>query len=671
MRVQENRNPGNGRRPSVAKTASHVALGAVRGAGWLAFALLWRTALVAGVVIFVAVAITYARLPDSSAFLDDRARGSVVMQDVHGEVFAWRGDHFAGAVDVDEVSPLLRNAVIATEDRRFYQHFGISLRGIASAIRINLSEGRGPLSGHGGSTITQQTAKLLCLGHSFDPQVWPSEVEFEADCREAFLWRKFREAVFAVALEARYAKAEILEIYLNRAYFGAGARGVEAASRRYFNVSASALDASQSAMLAGLLSAPSYYAPTTDLQRSQDRAAVVLRLMSEQGYLDDQPENIAPAVVAETAAQNRGEAFADWIMETGPDFLTSRTMEDVIVATTFDPIAQQQAEGALASVLLEQGHEASPLQAAIIVMSPDGEVRAMIGNRNFDGIEGQFNRAVHATRQTGSAFKPFVYAAALDMGYNPLATTIDEPITIRVPGAPPWTPRNFTRQHYGEVTHLEALSRSLNIPVVALSQEIGLEPVQAVARNFGITGEMADAPALVLGVSGASLLEMTSAYAGFLNAGIAVAPYGLMSLSLRGDDAPLMEHVQSPGERVISEAAAAQLVYMLHSVIETGTGRRAAIPGIELAGKTGTTQSHRDAWFIGFSGEYVVGVWVGNDDNSPLDNVTGGGLPAQIWRETMARLHEDIAASPLPMTAPGPMPFSQLEQDRFFWNGIY
>ncbi|NNF71745.1 MAG: PBP1A family penicillin-binding protein [Rhodobacteraceae bacterium] len=625
------------------------------------FRMLWGLTWRVGGIAVIALAIIdswYAvSLPPVTALLDARARGSVTMVDRDDQIFAWRGEQFGGQITADTVSPNLKNAIIATEDRRFYRHFGLSPRGVASAIRINLREGRGPLQGHGGSTITQQVAKLLCLGVPYDPASGMSEAEYETDCRRTTLARKAKEAVYSLALEARYSKDEILTIYLNRAYLGAGSRGFEAAAQRYFGKSAAEVTPAEGAMLAGLLVAPSRFAPTANLQRAQDRANLILGLMEDQGYLTTAEADRGranPAQLSQAAERRAGGYFADWVMDKAPAYLTSETTEDVIVRTTFDQRIQTAAEEALQYVFDTKVREGSKAQAAIVVMSADGAVRAMVGGRKFRGVSGQFNRAIQAKRQTGSAFKPFVYAAALELGYGPNDVVRDEPLTIDIPGSGPWTPRNYTNEFYGPVTLTHALKHSLNIPAVKVSETVGRENVRTIAEAFGITDDLADGPALALGVSESTLLEMTGAYAGILNGGTSVTPYGLTELRIKGDDTPLIGQEGGLGERVISQNAAQELVYMMHQVVVSGTGGRAALPDRPVAGKTGTTQAARDAWFLGFSADYVAGVWMGYDDNTPLTGVTGSGLPAEIWQETMRRVHEGLPVRALPMTVPEP-----------------
>jgi 1A family penicillin-binding protein len=618
----------------------------------------WRVTAVVTLVVGVLVGITYSTLPDYKTLMDGRAKGSVTLLDSAGEVFAWRGDQFGGVVTADTVSPHLKNAVIATEDRRFYLHPGVDPIGIASAIRINLSEGRGPLQGNGGSTITQQTAKLLCFGNAFVSSEWKSEADYIADCRRSSLSRKAREAIYAMAMEVKYTKDQILSVYLNRAYLGGGAYGAEAAAQRYFGKSAAALNPAEGAMIAGLLTAPSTLAPTANLERSRNRASVVVGLMRRQGYLSDQDAALAlanPAELSEAAERQAGGYFADWVMASGPEFFTRDTTEDVIIRTTLDQRIQRAAEDALTYIFDEKVREGSEAQAAIVVMSADGAVRAMVGGRKTK-VVGAFNRATQAKRQTGSAFKPFVYATAVELGYSYDSVVVDEPLCLNIPGSGRWCPENYTRNYKGRVSLTEALAQSLNIPAVKISESVGRDLVRKVASDFGIDSDLAAGPALALGASESTLLEMTGAYAGILNGGSSVTPYGLVELKLLGETEPLMGTGGGIGERVIQESAAQELIYMMTKVIEGGTGSRARLPGREAAGKTGTTQAARDAWFLGFTADYVAGVWMGYDDNTPLKGVTGGGLPAEIWQETMVRVHEGIDPKPLPMLRPQPRP---------------
>ncbi|WP_435311743.1 transglycosylase domain-containing protein [Primorskyibacter sedentarius] len=622
--------------------------------------LIWRltsrVALVVVLILALSVGYFYTKLPDITALLDGRARGSVTLLDRNGEVFAWRGDQFGGVVTASSVSPHLKNAVVATEDKRFYWHPGIDPIGIASAIRINLREGRGPLSGHGGSTLSQQTAKLLCLGVEYDPTQWKDEAEYVQDCRRGSLSRKLKEALYALAMEVKFTKDEILSIYLNRAYLGGGAYGAEAAAQRYFGKPASALNPAEAAMIAGLLTAPTTLSPTNNLERSQNRANVVIGLMEAQDYLTDAEASNAranPARLSEAAEAKAGGYFADWVMDSGPEFFTRKTSEDVIIGTTLDQRLQEAAEQAMISVFENKVRAGSKAQAAIVVMSSDGAVRAMVGGRKTR-VTGAFNRATQARRQVGSAFKPFVFATALELGYSPYDIVVDEPLTLNVPGSGPWSPQNYTKTFKGRVTLIEALEDSLNIPAVKISESVGRDLVIRVAEDFGFGNDISDTPAMALGTSESTLLEMTGAYAGILNGGSSVTPYGLVELHLRGDDDPLMDITGGIGERVIRKEAAGQLIFMMEKVVSEGTGRRARLEGRQAAGKTGTTQAARDAWFVGFTADYVAGVWMGYDDNTPLTGVTGGGLPAEIWRETMERVHAGLPARPLPMVVPEP-----------------
>ncbi len=608
----------------------------------------WRGALVGSLVLALWTGFYYVQLPPLEDQLDGRSRGSVQLLDRYGNIFAWRGEQFDGSLRAQTVSPFLKNAVVSTEDKRFYSHFGISPRGIASAIRINLSEGRGPLSGNGGSTITQQVAKLLCLGDTG---------KTERECRRQSLWRKLQEMPFSFALELKYTKDDILSIYLNRAYLGAGAYGFEAAAQRYFAKSARDLTPSESAMLAGLLTAPSHFAPTRNLARAQGRASIVIGLMQAQGYLTRVEAEIAladPATLSTVAQTLVGGDYADWVMTMDGDEVlqafTRDTAEDVSILTSFDPDIQRAAEAALENVFATRVSAGSDAQAAIVVMSPDGAVRAVVGGRNIEGD--YFNRATQARRQTGSSFKPFVYAAALEAGWTPNAVVEDAPLTINVPGSGPWSPQNYSRTYRGLMTLTEAMAKSINTVAVRVSEEVGRERVRAMAMDFGITSDIATGPAVALGVSEVSLLEMTGAYAGFLNGGRLSKPFGMLDLTLSDGSRPFNVGRPSQGRRVLSELADGYLIYMLNQVVETGSGRRAQIEGWQMGGKTGTTQGAKDAWFIGFTADYVAGVWMGYDDNTPLVGVTGSGLPAQIWKETMERVHAGRTPRPLPMIIP-------------------
>lgn len=631
----------------------------------------WRVGLIAGLILAGAVGYFYSTLPEANALLDGRQRGSVTLLDAEGRVFAWRGDQFGGVVTASSISPHLKNAVIATEDRRFYRHLGVSPRGIASAVRINLREGRGPFSGNGGSTITQQTAKLLCLGVPYDKENWASEAAYEADCRRGSLSRKIKEAVYAFALEAKYTKDEILAIYVNRAYLGGGAFGAEAAAQRYFGKTSGQVTPAEAAMLAGLLAAPTSLAPTNNLQRSQNRAATVVRLMEQEGYLTAAQARDAldnPARLSEAAEARAGGFFADWVMSSGPEFFTRNTTEDVVIRTTLDPRIQSAAEEAMQFIFENKVREGSEAQAAIVVMSSDGAVRAMVGGRDTK-VVGAFNRATQARRQTGSAFKPFVFAAALDLGYSPYDIIDDSPYCVNIPGSGEWCPNNYDRSFSGQVTMVDAFARSLNIPAVKVAQTVGLELVRTVAGQFGIQSDLAAGPALALGASDSTLIETTGAFAGILNGGSAVTPYGLIELRMQGEDEPMMSATGGMGERVIRQEAAEQLTWMMHQVTTRGTGTRANLKDREVAGKTGTTQAARDAWFIGYSADYVTGVWMGYDDNTPLTGVTGGGLPSEIWHEVMTRVHKGMPARPLPMQAPlQRAPEPQVSQGQEQWQ---
>ena len=607
--------------------------------------------LVIALITTIAVIYYKINLPPLNDMLDARAKGSVILLDKNKRTFAWRGEQFGAIAHANTISTHLKNAILAVEDKRFYGHFGISPRGIAGAIRINLREGRGALTGHGGSTITQQTAKLLCLGKPYKAKDWKSESQYEANCRQSSLWRKVKEALFAIALELEFTKDEILTLYLNRVFLGAGSRGFQAASQRYFDKPASDLNPAESAMLAGLLVAPSRYAPTNNLSKSQNRANIILNLMEQQGLLSKElakyyKEN--PAKLSIKASQKAGGHFADWVMQSAPHFFTSKTTEDVTIETTFDPKIQEAAEEVLEYIFREKVDPNSRAQVAIVIMSPDGAVRAMIGGRQLQAL-GAFNRSTQALRQPGSAFKPIVYAAALEQGYKPNDLIRDEAFEIKIPGSGSWTPQNNEKKFNGIVSLTDALSKSLNIPAIKLAQRVGMENVGQISKDLGINSKISTNPAVALGVSETTLLELTSAYGTILNDGIKVLPYGLKKLSLETGGTFSKKTASPKNQRVLRSETAHGMIYMLEKALSDGTGKKATFSNWEAAGKTGTTQDARDAWFIGFTSEYIAGVWMGYDNNEPLTGVTGGGLPAEIWSLIMNKIHNNINPKPLPM----------------------
>ena len=602
---------------------------AVRWVVGMLWGFAWRLVAVLLLVLGTATTVYYSQLPASTELFDGRGTGSMTLRDRDGAVFAWRGEQYGGELRVSEVSPHLVNAVIAAEDKRYYNHIGIDPRGIARAMYQNIKAGR---LVQGGSTLTQQVAKNVFLD------------------AERSLERKIKELPMALALEFKYTKEEILSVYLNRVYLGAGTHGFEAASQRYFGKSARVLTPAQAAMLAGLLRAPSRYAPTNDLARAQGRASVIVRLMEEQGYLSQREtiEALAnPAVLSQAAAARAGGAFADWIMEDGgqDQFLDLLKAADVELETTFDPKLQRMAEAALADVFERKVRKGSEAQAAVVLMDYDGAVRAMVGGRERGAA--RFNRATQALRQTGSAFKPIVYAAGLERGLRPLDVFQDIPLTIGN-----WSPKNYGGGYRGPVTMREALARSINTVAVRVSEQAGRGRVRELAGSMGITTEIAPGPAIALGTSEAKLIEMVGAFATIANGGNRATPYGVRAITLRGDDTPIDRRSPGTGASVLSAESAGLLTHMMQAVVNDGTGKRAKMEGWEVAGKTGTTQKARDAWFIGYTSDFVAGVWMGYDDNRPLTGVTGGGLPAEIWAEVMKRVHEGRTPKPLKAIKP-------------------
>jgi len=605
--------------------------------------LLWlsvNVSVIVSVILFIAVVNYVNKLPPIEELLDDRKRGSVTLLDRNNEVFAWRGNQFGGILKSNVLNPVLHDAIISVEDRTFYSHYGVSLRGILGAIRINLREGRGPFSGHGGSTITQQVAKILCL--------LQGDINTQKHCRRSTISRKLLEIPFALALEYAYSKKDILSIYINRVYLGSGAYGFEAASERYFNKSSSELSIGEAALLAGLLKAPTRYSPINNKDLSQSRALTVLKIMRDQKQIsvtDFEKAVKSLPIIQENNINEIGSYYADWVMQDAPQEITTQSKEDIIIRTYFDPKIQKAVDNTILSFLETEIMSDSKAQIAIVVMSADGHVRAMSGGRPSEKIPGQFNRAYQAKRQPGSAFKPFVYGAALDIGISPNTILTDEPVTIMFGenNYKEYSPKNYDNKYLGPVTIEEAFSKSLNTVAVKVGTQIGINRVKTLARELGIETFIPSEPSIALGSSEVNLLELTTAYAGILNNGTKVYAKGWRDLSVKKSNEIIIKEGSERGFRVFSKLAAQTLKYLMFSSVETGTGKNASVKNWQIAGKTGTSQSFRDAWFVGFSTNYVIGVWMGNDDNRPLKNVSGGGLPAKIFSKIMTKISFELA----------------------------
>ncbi len=562
-------------------------------------------------------------LPDTDELIAGSRQARVTLLAADGSILAERGVSGAPYVRLGEISPWLVKAVLATEDRRFYRHFGLDVLGTARALLRNLVSGSYVA---GGSTITQQLAKNLYL------------------TPERSLTRKIRELFLALWLEARLSKDQILELYLNRVYFGAGAWGVEAASRTYFDKPARQLNLAEAAMLAGLLKAPSRYAPTRDLARARARAATVLGLMVDAGYIDAATAERARENPAKLAPEGGSFAayFTDWVLERLTRFL-GKPERDLVIRTTLDAGLQHAVERAVTRRLARR----PGLQAAVVVLDAGGAVRALSGGRSYRAS--RFNRAIAGRRQPGSAFKPFVYAAAFARGYRPENVIDDRPFAIG-----DWRPRNAGGRYYGRITLERAFAKSVNSVAVRLAYEIGPEKVAALARRMGITSELRAVPSLALGTSELSPFELASAYLPFVTGGIRRPPFAVSRVADTGGGV-LYRHV--PTEiRVLSPQVVASMRRLLRAAVEDGTGRNARLEDRTVFGKTGTTQNGRDGWFVGFSGRRLIAVWVGRDDDRAVKGLTGGGLPARIWRDIMRGIpaeREVAAAAAAPATGAG------------------
>ena len=577
--------------------------------------------LVAWVVLFVVMA---PRLPDTAELFADSAQAKVTVLAADGVPIAVRGGG-GGVVPLSEISPWLVDAVVATEDQRFFHHVGIDPVGLARAALDNLRAGEVVA---GGSTITQQLAKNLYL------------------TPERSLGRKVQELTLALWLEARLSKKEILTLYLNRAYLGAGAYGAEAASRRYFGKPAADLTLAEAAMLAGLLKAPSALAPTSNLAGARQRAGVVLARMEAEGFITPAQAQAARAKPARLApeAEALGAWFVDWVLDGLTDHL-GKPGEDLVVRTTLDRRAQRAAEQAVEHTLQEASTRNRVDEAAVVMLDASGAVRAMVGGR--DHADGPFNRAVAARRQPGSAFKPFVYVTALEAGWLPGNTIDDRPLQLAG-----WRPENVDRRFRGQITLTEAFADSVNTAAVRLAQTVGPARVAAKARELGVVSAMQPVPSIALGTSEVSLLELTGAYLPFATGGIRRPLHGVTSVEDASGKA-LYRHVATE-VRVVPAAAAAGMQQLLTAVVSDGTGRAARLPDRVAAGKTGTSQDGRDAWFVGYAGSWIAGVWLGNDDNRPMKGVHGGDLPARIWKEAMLATPKPAGPPPTPLQKPAP-----------------
>lgn len=549
-------------------------------------------------------------LPDISTLTQVRKAPSIVLRTQSGQIIGSSGDIYGEYIRYNNIPADLVKAVVATEDRQFFQHFGIDPLGLLRAAVANFRAGR---IVQGGSTITQQLAKNVFL------------------TPERSLKRKVQEVILALWMERRYSKQEIMTVYLNRVYFGAGTYGVDAAARRYFNKSARDLYLPESAMVAGLLKAPSRYAPTSDAELAKGRATQVLMNMVDAGLLNDGQLEAARKAYAkmsfpDIATSNDRRYFADWILEQIPDYV-GNIETDLIVTTTFDPSAQAHAEKAIDNVMDQATiTKFRAGQAALVSMTPEGAVRAMIGGLDYGNS--QFNRATQAKRQPGSAFKLFVYLAALENGFQPYSFIEDSPITVAN-----WTPGNYDGKYAGLVSVRTALEKSINTVSVRLSETIGRQKVIDMAHRLGLKAKMQAVPSIALGVTETTLLEMTNAFAHLAADGRIVLPYGIESIQDTYGKIIYKRSTSSLG-RVLQPAIVAKMNDLLLAVVEEGTGRGASI-GRPAAGKTGTSQDFRDGWFIGFTPELVTGVWVGNDNNTPMKKVSGGNLPARIWAQYM------------------------------------
>ncbi|WP_327501095.1 PBP1A family penicillin-binding protein [Arenibaculum sp.] len=623
--------PPPGRRTAARPTSRGRGWGATI-AKWMAVAGIWAVILVVGAVAYFAY-----DLPDISEVEAPSRRPAITMLASDGTTFARYGDLHGTMVNAADLPEHLVNAVIATEDRRFYSHFGVDPIGLARAVYTNWR--RGALV-QGGSTITQQLAKNLFL------------------TPERTLRRKVQEALLAFWLERTYTKNQILTAYLNRVYLGAGTYGVEAAARTYFGKSAMEVDLREAAILAGLLKAPSRFSPASNPAKAAERANVVLGAMTQAGFLsaaEVEALRSQPPLPRRKPGEDAWRYFADWVAEQVPA-LIGVDHPDVVVRTTLDIGLQRAAERRTDALLAGPGREVKAGSAAVLTMAPDGAIRVMIGGGDYG--ESQFNRATQALRQPGSSFKPLVFLAAVEAGLTGGSRIDDGPLRIGT-----WQPKNFEPGHSGLIPLSDALAFSINTSAVRVLDHAGIERTQGVARRLGIASPVGNDLSVALGTSEVTLLELTGAYAAFANGGRAVIPYGVTEI-LDRNGRVLYSRAGAELKPAVSRTHLAELNRMMIGAVEYGTGKAARLDRM-AAGKTGTTQDHRDAWFVGFTADYVTGVWLGNDDNAPMARVTGGGLPARLWHDVMASAHEGLPPRPIPgLDAPAPAAPLLVSDDR-------
>ncbi len=562
-----------------------------------------------------------AKLPAIDQLAVPKRPPNIAILASDGTLLANRGDTGGAAVKIADLPPYLPHAFVAIEDRRFYSHFGIDPVGIVRAVFSDVVLHR---SMQGGSTLTQQLAKNVFL------------------TQERTLSRKIQEAILAVWLEHKYTKNQILELYLNRVYFGAGAFGVEAAAHKYFNSDARNVTVQQAAMLAGLMKAPTKLAPNRNIIAATDRAAQVIAAMRDEHYITDAQAAqalAAPARVVRPPGAGSANYAADYVVDTLDDVIGAID-EDITVDTTVDRALESDAEHALDDVLAKKGGKFGVSQGALVAMAPDGAIRALIGGRDY--AASQFNRAISAKRQPGSAFKPFVYLAGIEKGLTPETVREDAPIDVRG-----WRPENYSHAYFGPVTLTKALSMSLNTVAVRVCLEAGPKTVVAVAHRLGIGSELQPNASIALGTSEVSPLELVTAYVPFANGGIGVQPHAIARIRTTGGR---LLYQRRPGNngRVIAPHDVALMNTMMTETLLSGTARKGELEGWQAGGKTGTSQDYRDAWFVGYTSRLVAGVWLGNDDSSPTRKATGGTLPTEIWSRFMKQASAGQTPSPLP-----------------------